>query len=135
MANALVKGLGVPVDLEAADMWYEQAANKGHTEAAHALLELRASQGNVTAMAQLAKQKLTSSENPTDQIRGVVLLRRAAAAGHLDALYNLGECLRLGRGVAPDAAEAERCYEQAALQGHSSAQAALGALKATNERS
>jgi len=46
------------------------------------------------------------------------------------AQYNLGVCLRLGLGVMPDDAEAERLYSAAAKQGHSSAQLALGSLQA-----
>jgi uncharacterized protein len=130
VGDLLAKGIGVPADLEAADMWYEQAANKGHAGAAQALMELRAAQGNLPAMAQLASQILSQSEEPADLTRAVVLLRQAAAAGHTDALYNLGECLRLGRGVVPNQIEARRSHEAAARQGHYFAQCALEMLDA-----
>ncbi len=41
-----------------------------------------------------------------------------AAAGDADAMFNLGQAYRLGRGVAQDAARAEELYRRAAELGH-----------------
>jgi hypothetical protein len=41
-----------------------------------------------------------------------------AAAGDADALFNLGQAYRLGRGVPQDAAKAEEFYARAAAKGH-----------------
>lgn len=42
----------------------------------------------------------------------------AAARGDADALFNLGQAYKLGRGVAPDLARAEELFGQAAARGH-----------------
>jgi cell division septation protein DedD len=41
-----------------------------------------------------------------------------AAAGDADAMFNLGQAYRLGRGVPQDAAKAEELYARAAAKGH-----------------
>src|SRR6186713_2724186 len=41
-----------------------------------------------------------------------------AAAGDPDAMFNLGQAYRLGRGVATDLKRAEALYAQAAAKGH-----------------
>ena len=41
-----------------------------------------------------------------------------ASAGDSDAMFNLGQAYRLGRGVPADLARAERLYAQAAASGH-----------------
>jgi TPR repeat protein len=41
-----------------------------------------------------------------------------AAAGDPDAMFNLGQAYRLGRGVATDLARAEALYAAAAAKGH-----------------
>jgi cell division septation protein DedD len=52
----------------------------------------------------------------------------AAAKNDPDALFNLGQVYRLGKGVTPDLEVAEQYYERAADLGHAVAQANLGAL-------
>ena len=49
-----------------------------------------------------------------------------AAAGDADALFNLGQAYKLGRGVTADAATARDYYRKAATKGHLPAQANLG---------
>ncbi len=48
----------------------------------------------------------------------VTLWSGPASAGDADALFNLGQAYRLGRGVARDLAQAEEFYRQAASAGH-----------------
>ena len=52
----------------------------------------------------------------------------AAAKNNPDALFNLGQVYRLGKGVKPDLKVAEQYYQRAAELGHVVAQANLGAL-------
>ncbi len=49
-----------------------------------------------------------------------------ATAGDADALFNLGQAYKLGRGVPVDAAQARDYYRRAATKGHLPAQANLG---------
>ena len=51
-----------------------------------------------------------------------------AAAGDADALFNMGQAYKLGRGVARDPAQARELYRRAAIKGHLPAQANLGIL-------
>jgi len=50
--------------------------------------------------------------------RAVVEWQGPAAAGDADALFNLAQAYRLGRGVEPDNNRARKLYEQAAKLGH-----------------
>lgn len=52
----------------------------------------------------------------------------AAAKGDADALYNLGEAYRLGKGVPRDLARAEDCFGRAAAMGHLLASDTYGVL-------
>jgi len=92
-------------------------------------LTAAARQGYVPAMVLLGGMILEHRGADPDQAQEAVdMFRRAAAAGNLDAQYNLGVCLRRGLGVEQDHLEAERIYRTAAQRGHRSAQLALGAL-------
>ena len=53
-----------------------------------------------------------------DYTRAVVEWQGPAAEGDADALFNLAQAYRLGRGVEPDNARARRLYEEAAQLGH-----------------
>ncbi|WP_155799908.1 SPOR domain-containing protein [Porphyrobacter sp. AAP82] len=53
-----------------------------------------------------------------DYARAVVEWQGPAAAGDADALFNLAQAYRLGRGVEIDNARARQLYEQAAALGH-----------------
>lgn len=53
-----------------------------------------------------------------DFSRAVVEWQGPAAAGDADALFNLAQAYRLGRGVEADSARARALYEQAARLGH-----------------
>jgi cell division septation protein DedD len=53
-----------------------------------------------------------------DFSRAVVEWQEPAAAGDADALFNLAQAYRLGRGVEVDSARARKLYEEAAARGH-----------------
>ncbi len=53
-----------------------------------------------------------------DYARAVVEWQRPAAEGDADALFNLAQAYRLGRGVPADNAKARQLYEEAARRGH-----------------
>jgi TPR repeat protein len=53
-----------------------------------------------------------------DYARAVVEWQEPAAAGDADALFNLAQAYRLGRGVDADNARARQLYEEAARRGH-----------------
>ena len=54
--------------------------------------------------------------------------RPLAAAGNADAMFNIGQAYRLGRGVPIDLATAQGWYDRAAHSGHVDAQTQLGML-------
>jgi TPR repeat protein len=58
-------------------------------------------------------------------------IRREAASGSRDALYQLGVLLYLGQGVPEDPIGAQRAFRQAAERGHSAAAANLGIMLET----
>lgn len=53
-----------------------------------------------------------------DFSQAVVEWQEPAAAGDADALFNLAQAYRLGRGVEVDSARARKLYEEAAARGH-----------------
>ncbi len=57
-----------------------------------------------------------------------LLLEAAVQGGSVDAHYNLGRMLEVGRGVMRDTERAARLYEAAAKQGHGKALNRLGCL-------
>ena len=63
-----------------------------------------------------------------DPARAVAIWRPLAQKGDPDAAFDLGQSYRFGRGVAPDAAQAKKWFEQAARTGHLQAQVSLGLL-------
>ncbi|WP_280638864.1 SPOR domain-containing protein [Sphingomicrobium aestuariivivum] len=60
--------------------------------------------------------------------RAIALWAPLAEAGDRDALFNLGQAYRLGRGVQRDAARAATLFERAARQGHTGARTNLGLM-------
>lgn len=58
----------------------------------------------------------------------VAMWRPFAEAGNADAMFNMGQAHKLGRGVAKDEALARSWYQRAAMAGHRPAQANLGIL-------
>ncbi|RME62320.1 MAG: sel1 repeat family protein, partial [Alphaproteobacteria bacterium] len=77
---------------------------------------------------------------PDDLLEGVRLYEQGDYAGAIavwqplaeqndpNALFNMGQVYRLGRGVETDIAKAKDYYERAAVQGHVAAQGYLGTL-------
>ncbi len=63
-----------------------------------------------------------------DWTGAVALWQPFAAAGDADALFNMGQAYKLGRGVTKDPAVARDYYRKAAIKGHLPAQANLGIL-------
>ncbi|MEO6248529.1 MAG: SPOR domain-containing protein [Sphingomicrobium sp.] len=63
-----------------------------------------------------------------DYAAALTIWRPLAAHGDADAMFNLGQIYRLGRGVPIDLGEAERWYARAARAGHIDAQTQLGML-------
>ena len=61
-----------------------------------------------------------------DYAGAVAIWQPFAAAGDADALFNMGQAYKLGRGVTADAATARDDYRKAAVKGHLPAQANLG---------
>ncbi|MEE4318110.1 MAG: SPOR domain-containing protein [Erythrobacter sp.] len=53
-----------------------------------------------------------------DYTRAVAEWQEPAAAGDADALFNLAQAYRIGRGVDADSARARQLYEEAARRGH-----------------
>lgn len=63
-----------------------------------------------------------------DYRAALVAWRPLAAKGNTDAMFNLGQAYRLGRGVPIDLAQAQGWYDRAAHAGHVDAEAQLGIL-------
>lgn len=63
-----------------------------------------------------------------DNARAVAIWRPLAAKGDADALFNMGQAHKLGRGVPLDLGRAQGFYQRAAEKGHAEAQASLGLL-------
>ena len=61
-----------------------------------------------------------------DGAKAVAIWRPLAIGGNADAMFNLGQAYKLGRGVTIDLAEAQRWYLRAANAGHRDAQTSLG---------
>lgn len=61
-----------------------------------------------------------------DYTGAVAEWREPAASGNRDALFNLGQAYKLGRGVPVDMNKAAELYRQAATKGHQTAEANLG---------
>ncbi len=92
---------GAPQDSARAAAWNRQAAEAGDARAQFRLAGLQ-----------------------TEEDRR--WMRRAATAGHINAMYHLGLMFAQGLGGPRDDAEAVRWYRRAALAGHDMAMAALG---------
>ncbi len=58
----------------------------------------------------------------------VAIWRPLAARGDADAMFNMGQAYKLGRGAPLDLGRAQSFYQQAAARGHVEAQATLGLM-------
>ena len=97
LAQAFRLGKGVPLDLAAAQGWYERAARRGHVDAAAMLGMLLFQSG--------------------DHIGGIRWLKGAADAGEPRAMLLYGTALYNGDGVAADPVLAYALVSRAAAQG------------------
>ncbi len=91
---------------------------------------MRVSSSRIGAVALLVAAALTTAPAMADVRAGVEAWSRGdyaaavaewegpAAAGDADAMFNLGQAYRLGRGVAQDMNRAEQLYDTAARSGH-----------------
>jgi len=67
-----------------------------------------------------------------DDAAATAIWRPLADKGDTDALFNLGQAYRLGRGVKLDLAKAQDLFERAARRGHLDAQTSLGLMQFQN---
>jgi localization factor PodJL len=114
LAKLYERGEGVSVDLNAARLWTERAANSGDINAMHDL-------GVYYARGEGA------DANPVTAFRW---FRQAAAHGLTDSQYNLGVLYEQGRGVTADPEEALFWFTLAATNGDEAAAARASALEA-----
>ena len=131
-------GLGVPPDDEKAGLWFQYAAEDGHSCAQYALAKLLHEQkrvseaipwyeqaaegGNPFASYQLGKLYLVGDDVPKDTAKALEYLADAAEQGNSQAQYILGKLYLLGRVVEQDEETAEQWLTQAASHGHECAQ-------------
>ena len=100
-----------------------------------AALLAAAERDDAEALCELGLLLLSRAVRKREQAAAFGYLQRAAAQRHPRALWALGSCHQLGIGTAKDAAEAVRCFAQAADLGVTEAQYRLGAILATGEGS
>lgn len=144
-----MQGLGVRRDIATATEWYEKAAGQGVPEAlfqlamiyldggeefgdrdrAPELMRQAADAGHRIAQFNYAQMLADRDASPAGVARAVSYYEKAAEAGLADAQYAMAEITRIGAGGrTPDEAEARRWLEEAARQGHDTAQIDLGTL-------
>ena len=80
------------------------------------------------AMAALGWRYVHGDGVAQDEVQALKWFRAAADKGSLSGMYGLSDCLRYGRGVAPDVAAADKLLLAAAEGGHAPAQATAGGL-------
>jgi len=105
LGQAYRLGKGVPLDLAQAQRWLEQAARKGHVDAAATLGLLLFQNGN--------------------RVSGMRWLKAAAEAGEPRALLMVGTAMYNGDGVPQDPVTAYAYVSRAAAQGLAPAKATL----------
>jgi len=113
---AHVDSIGVAIDKAEAARWYRVAADRGHAP----------------AMINLAALLLTGlgADRTAAAASAATLVRRAADAGSIDCLFDMGHLSESGTGVAKDMAEAQRWYRLAADRKDSRAMLRLGVIHA-----
>jgi uncharacterized protein len=106
------KGLGTPIDLAAARVWFQKAADKNHPGAQFSL----------------AMMLLDNSLGENDPEAAAVLLEKAATGGNVQAQYNLGLVYAGRYGTAADWKKAAEWFRKAADQNYPEAQYNYGLL-------
>ncbi len=147
-------GMGEPQDFPKAAQWFERAAAKGHAQAAYcywlmnrnaigvpydtdkvaklelaaaALLEKAANGGDAKAMLTWVQLRTNSDGTPLTDAQRFVLLKRAAEAGDVEAMCQLGERGYLwGEGVPRDSQKGLAWIRKAADKGCAHAMFKLG---------
>ena len=118
-------GMGVPKNKMEAIRWYRVAAEQGHADALHELVEhtclddveivkwLR-KLGDVDAQAQYRLGKIYECGRgiPKDNIESVRWYHKAAERGHFFAQFHLGLCYKNGIGVVQNKDEAEKWFDR-----------------------
>ena len=131
-------GLGVPPDDEKAELWFQRAAEGGHSGAQYALAKLLHEQGrtskaiswykqaaeggNQFASYQLGKLYLAGESAPKDVLKALEYFIEAAEQGNSQAQYILGKLYLLGNEVEQNREAADQWLTLAAAQGHEYAQ-------------
>ena len=131
-------GLGVLPDDKKAELWFQRAAEGGHSGAQYALVKLlheqkriseaiswyeqAATNGNQFADYQLGKLYLSGDGIPKDTAKAVEHLTHAAEQGSAQAQYVLGKLYLLGNDVEEGKDLATYWLTAAANQGHEYAQ-------------
>ncbi len=130
-------GVGVRRDLEAAQRYYQLAAEQGNVEAmreaailmrsgkddvrALALFKMAAEKGDVVATYYCGKMLCEGRGTARNAAEGIGYLQKAADRGYAAAQYELAEAYAHGTGIARDAAAALGWYRKAALGGNRAA--------------
>lgn len=96
--------------------------------ACRALIAVAAALAGAAAPAHANVEEGIEAWSAGDYTRAVAEWRGPAAAGDADALFNLAQAYRLGRGVEADIAKARELYAQAAQKGHAEAAGNFGLL-------
>ena len=131
-------GLGVIPDDEKAEVWFQRAAEAGHSGAQYSLAKLLLQQGRINeaiswfeqaaengsqfASYQLGKLYLQGIQGEKDIDKSVAHLADAAEQGLSQAQYLLGKLYLLRQDEEQDDAVAKYWFTQAAEQGHEYAQ-------------
>ena len=147
------KGMGTPVNIDQAKVYYERAAAMKNSNALYGLgmicldeelpehsiekavsyLKSAADLGNTFAQYQLAKMYLSGEQVPRDLHRAVSLLSDAADHGSDMAQFRLGQMLYYGTGMRQNTPQAIRYLERSADHGNSFSMALLGQIYLRDE--
>ncbi len=138
LGELLSRGLGVKQDLAAAADWYRLAASSGDAEALYALGRMHLEKQELTQAADLFEDAadrrhpvaarefayllLQGKGRERNAMLAAAYMRRAAAAGDMDAQYALAGLYVEGVGVVADEKQAARWFGEAARNGHIGAQ-------------
>lgn len=105
-------GANFPIDGTRAEMFLEQAAVNGLSQAQY----------------ELALMYDVGDKIPANREKAIVWMNKAAQQGNIDAVYSLGVWIERGYLGIPDMSQVVTLYEQAANQGHIYAMTSLVAL-------
>ena len=144
-------GLGVIPDDEKAEVWFQRAAEAGHSGAQYSLAKLLLQQGRINeaiswfeqaaengsqfASYQLGKLYLQGVQGEKNVDKSVAYLTDAAEQGLSQAQYLLGKLYLLRQDEEQDDAVAKYWFTQAAEQGHEYAQFFLDHMGADRDPS